>query len=56
MLQQTRAEAVIPYYEKFLERFPTAAALARAPNKRCWRAGAAWATIRARATCIKPRA
>jgi A/G-specific adenine glycosylase len=30
MLQQTRAEAVIPYYEKFLQRFPTAAALAGA--------------------------
>jgi A/G-specific adenine glycosylase len=31
MLQQTRAEAVIPYYERFLQRFPTAAALAAAP-------------------------
>jgi A/G-specific adenine glycosylase len=30
MLQQTRAQAVIPYYEKFLSRFPTAAALAAA--------------------------
>ena len=30
MLQQTRAQAVIPYYEKFLARFPDAAALARA--------------------------
>ena len=30
MLQQTRAQAVIPYYERFLERFPTAAALAAA--------------------------
>jgi A/G-specific adenine glycosylase len=29
MLQQTRAQAVIPYYRKFLERFPTTAALAR---------------------------
>jgi A/G-specific adenine glycosylase len=28
MLQQTRAQAVIPYYEKFLERFPSAAELA----------------------------
>jgi len=32
MLQQTRAQAVIPYYERFLERFPTAAALAEAPE------------------------
>jgi len=29
MLQQTRAQAVIPYYERFLERFPNVAALAR---------------------------
>jgi A/G-specific adenine glycosylase len=30
MLQQTRAQAVIPYYEKFIERFPTPADLAQA--------------------------
>ena len=30
MLQQTRAQAVIPYYENFLERFPTVHDLARA--------------------------
>jgi len=30
MLQQTRAQTVIPYYEKFLERFPTPDALAEA--------------------------
>jgi A/G-specific adenine glycosylase len=30
MLQQTRVEAVIPYYERWMERFPTAAALADA--------------------------
>jgi A/G-specific adenine glycosylase len=30
MLQQTRAEAVIPYYQRFLDRFPSAAALAAA--------------------------
>jgi A/G-specific adenine glycosylase len=30
MLQQTRVAAAIPYYERFLERFPDAAALARA--------------------------
>ena len=28
MLQQTRAQAVIPYYKRFLERFPTVEALA----------------------------
>jgi A/G-specific adenine glycosylase len=31
MLQQTRVETVIPYYERFLSRFPTAVALAEAP-------------------------
>ena len=30
MLQQTRVEAVIPYYERFLARFPDVKALARA--------------------------
>jgi A/G-specific adenine glycosylase len=30
MLQQTRAQAVIPYYHRFLERFPNVAALAAA--------------------------
>ena len=33
MLQQTRVEAVIPYYERFLERFPSAAALAAASEE-----------------------
>jgi len=32
MLQQTRVEAVIPYYRAFLERFPTIDALAAAPE------------------------
>lgn len=32
MLQQTRVAAVIPYFEKFLARFPTVAALAAAPG------------------------
>ena len=32
MLQQTRAQAVIPYYERFLARFPTVDALAAAPQ------------------------
>ena len=34
MLQQTRVAAVIPYYERFLARFPNAAALAAAPEER----------------------
>lgn len=32
MLQQTRVSAVIPYYERFLARFPTLEALAQAPE------------------------
>jgi A/G-specific adenine glycosylase len=31
MLQQTRVETVIPYYERFLKRYPDVRALARAP-------------------------
>ena len=33
MLQQTRVEAVLPYYERFLRRFPTVESLARAPSQ-----------------------
>jgi A/G-specific adenine glycosylase len=33
MLQQTRVAAVIPYYERFLARFPDVAALAEAPQE-----------------------
>ncbi len=32
MLQQTRVETVIPYYERFLARFPDASSLASAPE------------------------
>jgi A/G-specific adenine glycosylase len=33
MLQQTRVAAAIPYYERFLEQFPSVAALASAPQE-----------------------
>lgn len=39
MLQQTRVDTVIPYYERFMAKFPTAAALAEAPESevlKCW--------------------
>ena len=39
MLQQTRVEAAVPYYHRFLERFPTLAALAEASENdvlTCW--------------------
>lgn len=32
MLQQTRIAAVLPYYERFLEKFPNVGSLARAPQ------------------------
>ena len=34
MLQQTRVEAVKPYYTRFLEAFPTVSALAQAPEQK----------------------
>ncbi len=33
MLQQTQVSTVIPYYQRFIERFPTAEALAAAPDE-----------------------
>src|SRR5438270_5660936 len=33
MLQQTRVAAVIPFYERFLERFPNVNSLAAAPEQ-----------------------
>lgn len=33
MLQQTRVAAVVPYYERFIERYPTPQALADAPEQ-----------------------
>jgi A/G-specific adenine glycosylase len=42
MLQQTRVAAVIPYFERFLRRFPDVAALASAPEQELL---AAWAGL-----------
>ncbi len=39
MLQQTRVETVIPYFERFMERFPDIESLAQAPEEallKCW--------------------
>ena len=55
MLQQTRVETVIPYYERFLARFPDVAALASADLDDVLARGRASATTRARATCSAPR-
>ena len=38
MLQQTRVDTVIPYYERFLDWFPTVEALANAPEQRLLKA------------------
>lgn len=38
MLQQTRVETVIPYYERFVSRFPDVASLSRAPIDRVMKA------------------
>lgn len=38
MLQQTRVDTVIPYYERFLGWFPTVADLAQAPEDRLLKA------------------
>ena len=38
MLQQTRVDTVIPYYERFLEWFPTVGSLANAPEERLLKA------------------
>ena len=46
---------MIPYYQRFLDRFPTVEALAAASERKSWRCGAGWVTIRARATCCAPR-
>ena len=37
MLQQTQVRTVLPYYERFLDTFPTVEALARAPLARVLR-------------------
>ncbi len=42
MLQQTRVAAVLPYFERFLQRFPTIEALAAAPEERVL---AAWSGL-----------
>ncbi|MDX2150092.1 MAG: A/G-specific adenine glycosylase [Bryobacteraceae bacterium] len=38
MLQQTRVAAALPYYQRFLERFPTVEALAAAPEEKLLKA------------------
>lgn len=42
MLQQTRVEAVVPYYERFMDAFPTVQSLAEAPEQKIL---AAWSGL-----------
>lgn len=55
MLQQTQVATVIPYFERFLERFPTVHALAAAPQDEVLHFWAGLATTPERAICIKQR-
>ena len=52
MLQQTTVTAVIPYYEKFLKRFPTVQKLALQQSKMFTKCGQGLDTILARAIYI----
>ena len=54
-LQATPVARVLPYYARFIERWPTAADLARGrPRRRCSPSGRASATRAAPATCTRP--
>jgi A/G-specific adenine glycosylase len=55
MLQQTTVAAVVPYWQRFLDRFPDAASLARLARTTCWRCGAASGTTGAREPCAMER-
>ena len=45
MLQQTRVEAVKPYFQRFMETLPDIAALAQAPEEVLLSCGRAWDII-----------
>ena len=56
MLQQTQVATVIPYFERFMQRFPGRARAGGSPaSTKCCICGPASVTTRARATCIAPR-
>ncbi|MEZ4655742.1 MAG: hypothetical protein R3E12_19695 [Candidatus Eisenbacteria bacterium] len=55
MLQQTRVEAVLPYYERFLTRFPTVESLADAEEEEVLALWSGLDTTRARAICTGAR-
>ncbi len=51
MLQQTQAATVVPYFERFLQVFPTLAALAAAEEQDVLRLWEGLGYYRRRATC-----
>ena len=51
MLQQTRVDTVIPYYERFLDWFPTIEDLANAQEEKLLKA---WEGLGYYSTCRKP--
>jgi A/G-specific adenine glycosylase len=55
MLQQTQVTTVIPYFERFMARFPRWSISPTRRWMKCCICGPAWATTRGRATYIKPR-
>jgi A/G-specific adenine glycosylase len=50
MLQQTQVTTVVPYFNRFIERFSDIAALAAAPLTKCCTTGPGLATMRAHET------
>ena len=55
MLQQTQVASVIPYYQRFLERFPTLAVLAAAPVETVMEAWSGLGYYDAHAICTAAR-
>ena len=45
MLQQTRVDTVIPYYERFIEKYPTIEALANADEQELLKMWRGWVII-----------
>lgn len=55
MLQQTRVEAVIAYYKRFMERFPTVESLAACDDEELLNCGKDWDITHARAILKRQR-
>ena len=55
MLQQTQVSTVIPYYQRFLKKYPTPRPSRERAKSKCSSCGAGSAITPAAATCIAPR-